>query len=250
MRIFLVCVFPHSFADYLQAIQATSVLACVFAILALFVFVAQLFTLPKGQRFTFTGILQFLSCKLQGGKITTCYLKKSWIYYEGGCVMSAWVQMTTKETSVILGATMPNKELSVHTRTSIWEYDMDTFITWIEFIDCYYLLNYMIEHWVLLMLRSLHDVVTLPCPAGLCIMIAASIYTAELHISEAVGGYGHCYILAWISFVFTFILAITYLILRKKSEWRERREGSLWLCFQFEFGIVNKVRYKLWKRKC
>lgn len=125
--IFLVCVFPHSFADYLQAIQATSVLACVFAILALFVFVAQLFTLPKGQRFTFTGILQFLSCKLQGGKITTCYLKKSWIYYEGGCVMSAWVQMTTKETSVILGATMPNKELSVHTRTSIWEYDMDIY---------------------------------------------------------------------------------------------------------------------------
>uniref|UniRef100_H3CLA3 Epithelial membrane protein 1 n=2 Tax=Tetraodon nigroviridis TaxID=99883 RepID=H3CLA3_TETNG len=100
--------------DYLQAIQATSVLACVFAILALFVFVAQLFTLPRGQRFTFTGVLQFLSC--------------------------------------------------------------------------------------------------------LCIMIAASIYTAELHISEAVGGYGHCYVLAWISFVLSFILAITYLVLRKKSE--------------------------------
>lgn len=64
----------------------------------------------------------------------------------------------------------------------------------------------------------LRDVVTLSCPAGLCIMIAASIYTAKLHVSEAVGGYGHCYVLAWISFVFSFILAITYLVLRKKSE--------------------------------
>lgn len=73
---------PCSVADYLQAIQATSVLACVFAILALFVFVAQLFTLPKGQRFTFTGVLQFLSCEFQGGRtvseqcIDASYLEK------------------------------------------------------------------------------------------------------------------------------------------------------------------------------
>ncbi|XP_072318847.1 epithelial membrane protein 1 [Eucyclogobius newberryi] len=100
--------------DYLQTIQATSVLACIFAILALFVFVAQLFTLPKGQRFTFTGILQAISC--------------------------------------------------------------------------------------------------------LCIMIAASIYTAEFHTSETEGSYGHSYVLAWISFVFTILLAITYFVLRKKSE--------------------------------
>lgn len=100
--------------EYLQAVQATSVLACIFTILALFVFVAQLFTLPKGQRFTFTGVLQLIAC--------------------------------------------------------------------------------------------------------LCIMIAASIYTAELHTSDKEGGYGHSYVLAWISFVLTFILAITYLILRKKSE--------------------------------
>lgn len=51
----------------------------------------------------------------------------------------------TKGTSVVLGATLPNKELSVHTRTSILEYDMDALITWIEFIVCYYLLNYLIE---------------------------------------------------------------------------------------------------------
>ncbi|XP_022614354.1 peripheral myelin protein 22-like [Seriola lalandi dorsalis] len=99
--------------EYLQTVQATSVLACIFAILALFVFVAQLFTLPKGQRFTFTGVLQLIAC--------------------------------------------------------------------------------------------------------LCIMIAASIYTAELQIKEQ-GGYGHSYVLAWISFVFTLLLAVTYLILRKKSE--------------------------------
>lgn len=100
--------------EYLQTVQATSVLACIFAILGLFVFVAQLFTLPKGQRFTFTGILQLLAC--------------------------------------------------------------------------------------------------------LCIMIAVSIYTAEIQTSKSGGSYGHSYVLAWISFVLTFLLAITYLVLRKKSE--------------------------------
>lgn len=58
-----VSVLSRPVAEYLQAVQATSVLACVFAILALFVFVAQLFTLPKGQRFTFTGVLQLIACK-------------------------------------------------------------------------------------------------------------------------------------------------------------------------------------------
>ena len=58
-----VSVFCCAAAEYLQTVQATSVLACIFSILALFVFVAQLFTLPKGQRFTFTGILQLIACK-------------------------------------------------------------------------------------------------------------------------------------------------------------------------------------------
>lgn len=59
-----VCLFcRHAATELLQTVQATSVLACVFSILALFVFVAQLFTLPKGQRFTFTGILQLIACK-------------------------------------------------------------------------------------------------------------------------------------------------------------------------------------------
>ncbi|TRY82167.1 hypothetical protein DNTS_009474 [Danionella cerebrum] len=48
--------------EYLQAVQASSVLACVFSVLALIVFVAQLYTLPKGKRFLFTGAFQMLSC--------------------------------------------------------------------------------------------------------------------------------------------------------------------------------------------
>lgn len=50
-------------ADYLHAVQATSVLACIFSFIAAFVFLAQLFTLPKGQRFTITGAFQLLACE-------------------------------------------------------------------------------------------------------------------------------------------------------------------------------------------
>jgi len=98
--------------DYLQAVQASSVLACIFSILGLFVFVAQLFTLEKGKRFTLSGIFQLLAC--------------------------------------------------------------------------------------------------------LSIMIAASIYTDRFHLKES-GEYGHCYILAWISFAITFISSIVYFVLRKKT---------------------------------
>ncbi|KAJ7992645.1 hypothetical protein DPEC_G00280820 [Dallia pectoralis] len=100
-------------SEYLQAVQASSILACIFSILGLFVFVGQLFTLAKGQRFTFSGIFQLLAC--------------------------------------------------------------------------------------------------------LCIMIAASIYTDIFHKSESSGWYGHCFILAWISFAFTFISSIIYFVLRKKT---------------------------------
>ncbi|XP_056264018.1 epithelial membrane protein 2-like isoform X2 [Pseudoliparis swirei] len=103
----------HYPTDYLQAVQASSVLACIFSILGIFVFVAQLFTLPKGERFTISGIFQLLAC--------------------------------------------------------------------------------------------------------LCIMIAASIYTDRFHLDERFGWYGHCYILAWISFSITFISSITYFVLRKKT---------------------------------
>lgn len=55
---------------------------------------------------------------------------------------------------------------------------------------------------------------------GLCIMIAASIYTDTFHRDESDGWYGHCYILAWISFVLTFISSVTYFVLRKKTGWK------------------------------
>uniref|UniRef100_A0A3Q2W2F1 Epithelial membrane protein 1 n=2 Tax=Haplochromis burtoni TaxID=8153 RepID=A0A3Q2W2F1_HAPBU len=52
----------HYPESYLQAVQASSVLACIFSIIGIFVFVAQLFTLPKGQRFLVSGVFQFLAC--------------------------------------------------------------------------------------------------------------------------------------------------------------------------------------------
>uniref|UniRef100_A0A3Q3VXG1 Epithelial membrane protein 1 n=1 Tax=Mola mola TaxID=94237 RepID=A0A3Q3VXG1_MOLML len=103
----------HYPQDYLQTVQASAVLACIFSIVGIFVFVAQLFMLSKGKRFTISGIFQFLAC--------------------------------------------------------------------------------------------------------LCIMIAASIYTDRFHKEGADGWYGHCFILAWISFALTFISSITYFVLRKKT---------------------------------
>ncbi|KAF5880196.1 epithelial membrane protein 2-like, partial [Clarias magur] len=50
--------YPQS---YLQAVQASSVLACVFSGIGLFVFLAQLFTLPKGKRFILSGAFQLLA---------------------------------------------------------------------------------------------------------------------------------------------------------------------------------------------
>lgn len=60
---------------------------------------------------------------------------------------------------------------------------------------------------------------SLPPSPGLCIMIAASIYTDRFHKDENDGWYGHCFILAWISFALTFISSITYFVLRKKNAW-------------------------------
>lgn len=127
-------------ADYLQAVQASAVLACIFSILGIFVFVAQLFTLSKGKRFTISGVFQALACEY------------------------SFIQA-----SVLLAPFLPSLMSS-----------------------------------------------SFPFP-GLCIMIAASIYTDRFHLDEKDGWYGHCYILAWISFALTFISAITYFVLRKKT---------------------------------
>ncbi|XP_040012549.1 epithelial membrane protein 2 [Xiphias gladius] len=57
--------------------------------------------------------------------------------------------------------------------------------------------------------------------ASLCVMIAASIYTAQkntFHVpSLQEGAYGSSYVLAWISFPMTLISGIMYLVLRKRK---------------------------------
>lgn len=57
--------------------------------------------------------------------------------------------------------------------------------------------------------------------ASLCVMIAASIYTAQnksFHVpSLQEGSYSSSYILAWISFPMTLISGLMYLVLRKRK---------------------------------
>ena len=51
----------------------------------------------------------------------------------------------------------------------------------------------------------------------LCILIAASIYTARFPPLYGNGWYhGYCFILAWICFCLSFLTAILYFVLRKK----------------------------------
>ncbi|KAM4531270.1 epithelial membrane protein 1 [Odontesthes bonariensis] len=84
----------HYPTDYLQAVQASSVLACVFSIIAVFVFLAQLFTLPKGQRFIISGVFQFLACLciMIAASIYTdrFHLNESKGNY-GHCFILAWI---------------------------------------------------------------------------------------------------------------------------------------------------------------
>lgn len=57
--------------------------------------------------------------------------------------------------------------------------------------------------------------------ASLCVMIAASVYTAQnksFHVASLQeGSYGSSYVLAWISFPMTFISGLMYLVLRKRK---------------------------------
>lgn len=56
---------------------------------------------------------------------------------------------------------------------------------------------------------------------ALCVMIAASIYTAQnksFHVTSLhQGSYGSSYILAWVSFPMTFFSGLMYLVLRKRK---------------------------------
>ncbi|XP_032393559.1 epithelial membrane protein 2 [Etheostoma spectabile] len=48
-------------AAYLQAVQATMILATIFCCVSFFVFILQLFRLQQGERFIFTSIIQLLA---------------------------------------------------------------------------------------------------------------------------------------------------------------------------------------------
>ncbi|XP_074552732.1 epithelial membrane protein 2 [Halichoeres trimaculatus] len=56
---------------------------------------------------------------------------------------------------------------------------------------------------------------------SLCVMVAASIYTAQKQSFHAAslqqGSYGSSYVLAWISFPMTLIGGLMYLVLRKRK---------------------------------
>ncbi|KAJ7983382.1 hypothetical protein DPEC_G00379440, partial [Dallia pectoralis] len=62
-----------TYAAYLQAVQATMILATILCWMGFFVFVLQLFRLKQGERFVFTAIIQLLSalCVLIGASIYT-----------------------------------------------------------------------------------------------------------------------------------------------------------------------------------
>ncbi|KAI7790227.1 epithelial membrane protein 2-like [Triplophysa rosa] len=82
--------------EYLQAVQATSVLACIFCILGLFVFVAQLYTLPKGKRFLFTGAFQLLAwlCIMIAASIyTEIFHKDEKNGWYGASFILAWISV-------------------------------------------------------------------------------------------------------------------------------------------------------------
>ncbi|KAK2833826.1 hypothetical protein Q5P01_017715 [Channa striata] len=80
--------------DYLQAVQASSVLACIFSILGIFVFVAQLFTLDKGKRFTISGVFQFIAClciMIAASIYTESFHKDEKNGWYGHCFILAWI---------------------------------------------------------------------------------------------------------------------------------------------------------------
>ncbi|XP_058625588.1 epithelial membrane protein 1-like [Onychostoma macrolepis] len=85
----------HYPKDYLQAVQASSVLACIFCILGLFVFVAQLYALPKGRRFLFTGAFQLLAwlCIMIAASIYTDIFHKQDSGWYGASFILAWISV-------------------------------------------------------------------------------------------------------------------------------------------------------------
>ncbi|XP_010864597.1 epithelial membrane protein 1 [Esox lucius] len=79
--------------DYLQVVQSGAVLACIFSIVGLFVFVAQLFTLGKGHRFTFSGVLMLISsvCVMIAVSVYTDIFHKEDQGWYGHSFILAWI---------------------------------------------------------------------------------------------------------------------------------------------------------------
>ncbi|MEQ2193756.1 Epithelial membrane protein 2 [Xenoophorus captivus] len=50
-------------AAYLQAVQATIILATILCCVSFFVFMLQLFSIKQGERFIFAAIIQLLACR-------------------------------------------------------------------------------------------------------------------------------------------------------------------------------------------
>ncbi|KAF3846792.1 hypothetical protein F7725_003870 [Dissostichus mawsoni] len=97
-------IFPQVHTTH-RAVQASSVLACIFSIIGIFVFVAQLFTLEKGQRFTISGAFQLLAC--------LCIMIAAAIYTDrfhldekngwyGHCFILAWIAFSLTFISSII----------------------------------------------------------------------------------------------------------------------------------------------------
>ncbi|KFQ54260.1 Epithelial membrane protein 1, partial [Pelecanus crispus] len=81
----------------LKAVQAFMILSIIFSVIALVMFIAQLFTLEKGKRFYITGATMLVCwmCILIGVSIYTARftgkVPKSTSYHHGYCFILAWI---------------------------------------------------------------------------------------------------------------------------------------------------------------
>ncbi|KAM4652512.1 epithelial membrane protein 1 isoform 1-T2 [Discoglossus pictus] len=93
--IFNPTIYPTSDDASMRAVEAFMILAIIFCCMALFAFIAQLFTLEKGCRFYITGALMLICwlCILIGVSIYTARFANSngAGYYHGYCFILAWI---------------------------------------------------------------------------------------------------------------------------------------------------------------
>ncbi|KAI5619223.1 peripheral myelin protein 22a isoform X1 [Silurus asotus] len=77
--------------EWLQAVQALMILATIFCLLSLILFIWQLFTLNKGGRFFFTAIFQIFSCLfVMSGAIIYTVMNSGALSY-GFAFVLAWL---------------------------------------------------------------------------------------------------------------------------------------------------------------